>query len=348
MPIVLPEEYRFAHDYCIDLHNRLVQLIVFGHDNGSFLTEFKIQQSDQRDVESDFWKWLEENGKGEILGEVLLKSLFPALLSDFCHFVLEALNSSEKGKLTVAYALLRKPLRENLYYLEWLLAEPENLLNKLYDKPAIERSFSKIGAESTLKSIIRKSIARTTHSEFHNADFLWELRWNKHAEFGFDGMCNKAMHLVTTKTPIDTEVCNFNFIFSDGDSIESQWLHIYTTLPGLLFYAVDVCESLMAMILGDFMDDHNVTACYNLIGMTICIFEKDETPTASEARDIAQDWGFRCPHCKEKLPPDENVFRVLYDNKEARCPLCDKLMDLEKVAQAWLSESDNADEQSAS
>lgn len=82
-------------------------------------------------------RWLEKHNKSSELGELLLKSVYPAILADYCQFVSEALHCSEKGKLTVTYALLRKPLRDNLLYFEWLLADPNNLLNTLYNMPPL-------------------------------------------------------------------------------------------------------------------------------------------------------------------------------------------------------------------
>jgi hypothetical protein len=55
--------------------------------------------------------------------ETLKRTVFPALLSDFLHFVCEALATSRKGKLTVTHALLRKPLQDSLFLLKVISTE---------------------------------------------------------------------------------------------------------------------------------------------------------------------------------------------------------------------------------
>jgi hypothetical protein len=49
-----------------------------------------------------------------------------ALTSDFLHHVYEGLWCLEKRKIVVAFNVLRKPLKDNLTYLCWMLADPED------------------------------------------------------------------------------------------------------------------------------------------------------------------------------------------------------------------------------
>ena len=72
---------------------------------------------------------MEENGYGHIRDEQAYRHLVIALLADFCHFVYEALRCIPR-KLTVTYNLLRKPLRDNLLYLEWMLADRNDFMNR--------------------------------------------------------------------------------------------------------------------------------------------------------------------------------------------------------------------------
>jgi hypothetical protein len=73
----------------------------------------------------------------------------------------EALSCSRKEKLAVTFALLRKPLRENLLYLEWLLADPEELLTRFYSRSIAELAFEKLAAAPGLTmSVIEKASAQ--------------------------------------------------------------------------------------------------------------------------------------------------------------------------------------------
>jgi hypothetical protein len=62
-------------------------------------------------------------------------------------------------------------------------------------------------------------------------------------------MFDQALHLVTNYKAIQTARQNLNFIFSDRESHESQWMHLYTRLPLLLAYAVDLSTVLVGGIL---------------------------------------------------------------------------------------------------
>ena len=81
----------------------MVQFIVEGEAGGFFQTQFNLASEQEADELSenediDIFNWLEKKGYSDILGEVLLKGMFPGLLSDFCHFLYEALSCSRKGR----------------------------------------------------------------------------------------------------------------------------------------------------------------------------------------------------------------------------------------------------------
>lgn len=336
----LPEEFRFSHDFCLYLHDCMIQFIVEGEPGGFFSTRFDIKsenEAEQLKKNPDLFilDWLENKGYSEVLGEVLLKAIFPALLSDFCHFVYEALSCSRKAKLTVAYALLRKPFRESLHYMEWILADPEGLLNTFYYQPSKELAFNKIGNPDIAKSVIRKATKRTLHYEIYDPDFLYDLRFNKDAHFGFDGLWNKAIHLITTKRSLATEQANFNFIFSGDEERWTQWQHIYLLLPYLLFYALDVCEVLMALMAKEPPSDLAEVTFHRSLGFILWAYDArrfvegyDRMPTGFEM--VVLD----CPKCKQRIGPTEELIHRLFAERKLKCPKCRRRIKLPQFVQA--------------
>ena len=83
---------------------------------------------------------------------------------------------------------------------------------------------------------IRKVLATLRDHRGYDAEYLAQLRYDKNAQDGFDGVCNKALHLFTGHDAIRTEPLNINFIFSDLDSMVTQWSYLYSRLPYLLSY----------------------------------------------------------------------------------------------------------------
>jgi hypothetical protein len=76
--------------------------------------------------------------------------------------------------------------------------------------------------------------------------YLAQLRYDKSAEDGFDGICNQAIHLFTAHASIKTEPLNVNFIFSGWNEKLTQWSYLYSRLPYVLFYARLLVEHVCA------------------------------------------------------------------------------------------------------
>ena len=76
-------------------------------------------------------QWMENNGFDGAVRDMTERQVIAALLADANASFFEALCCSAKGKLTIAFALIRKPLRENLMLLEYLLTDREGFLETL-------------------------------------------------------------------------------------------------------------------------------------------------------------------------------------------------------------------------
>lgn len=335
MPDLMPDKFRLGYDVSMYMHDYLARLLVEGQESKLFDTSFSVSGAEEqpRQDEEDLLLWLERNGRHDVLGELLYKAVFPALLSDFCHFLFEALSCTRKGKLTVAFALLRKPLRESLHYMEWLLADPAELLNTLYNEEPTTLAIK--GDAQRMQGIIEKALSRCENSPALDAELLYRLRYDK-AFDGFDGMCNQAMHLITTKHPINTLKQNFNFIFSTWDDMESQWDFMFRNLPLVLFYACDVVTAL-TRALSDQQPAHmeleslrkaaGFTAwCASLVGDGGGGHaEVDSPPAKIEAT---------CSHCSAELELTKTNLLELFYECVMRCKNCGKDVSLQELVDA--------------
>ena len=321
----LPERFQFSHDFAMYLHDYIASILVYGETNKLFVTNFKVEDN-YPDNDKHIFEWLETHNRPDILGEVLLKAIFPALLSDFCHFIYEALTCSRKGKLTVSYALLRKPLRESLHYLEWLLADPEDFLNTLYNEES--KALSRFSNSNRIKKIINDAISKCPNSKLFSAEHIYRLRFDKTASFGFDGMCNRAIHLITTKVPIATERRNLNFIFSNNDARESQWELIYGQLPYLLFYASNVIDVLISIINGNPLQDFAHTNLHRLFGFIVW---QNELPNILEGYKNTKNENkpFNCFKCNTPIFLEIEKIRALFEYQEIACPSCHSILNFD-------------------
>lgn len=251
MPIVLPRNFRFSHQFCFDLHDILAQIVVDFEEhqltNVAFALKNKEDAAEFATIEAGaVWTWLESHGYDEELDDLTCRQVFVALLSDLCHFLYEALSASIKGKLAVAYSLLRKPLKDNLFYLEWLLADRKHFLKTFRTgKIANVEYTTAFQTEAAKRTIIRGAMRCTRNVESICDEWLYQVRYDKAAAYGFEGHWNQAVHLITTAHHYRTDDCNFNFVFSDVNDHVAQWEHIYSQLPFVLMHVVGVAESLL-------------------------------------------------------------------------------------------------------
>jgi hypothetical protein len=169
-------------------------------------------------------------------------------MSDFCNFVYESLSCSQKAKMTVAYALLRKPFKENLLLLEWLLADRDGFLSAFMQENPKDLSVDAIILDQK-KEIIEKAVALAEVPTLLDAHRLYELRYHKSEDEGFEKLWHKATHLVTTFREFRTECQNLNWVFAQHpDDRLSQWTHFYTFVPAVLYHAFGVMKALTSTL----------------------------------------------------------------------------------------------------
>ena len=327
---LVPERFHFSHDFCVALHALLTGILVTGEEAGIFNIEIPLE--DDADA-SDFvdrsgeevFEWLENSGREELVRELVYKQVCAALLSDMCHFIYEALECSRKGKLAVAFALLRKPLKENLFYLEWLLADPGWFLSifSLGDIKSLEvsRGFT----PQQKKAIIGAAMENTKLGAWFSPEFMYEIRYDKSVEYGFEKLWQKANHLITTYRYLETEAQNFNFVFSGDESSESQWQSLYSFLPMVLFHAWAVVEAVVGLFAE--CQDEEFTQLRMYIGMFLWMEDGPiAAPTAAIRREmiesITEGITLVCGKCEHEVEWDKTNLRRFYESGSLACSNC--------------------------
>ena len=246
---ILPKSFKIAHDLCFCVHDILAQLLISGLRSGAFVVSLPLEDPTEAVAfasSGDIFEWLERTGRTTERAKLVKTTVLPAVLSDMLHYVYEALQSSKKGKLAVTYTLLRKPLQESLFLLESIAVGELAFASKLATDPMLLRPKS-AGGHSGHTRRIAAVLNEIGSARKFDADYIAQLRYMK-TEDGFDGACNKAMHLFTEHDAIRTEVLNINFVFSDLSAMHTQWSYMYTRLPYLLAYAHDLVEHIAAGI----------------------------------------------------------------------------------------------------
>lgn len=255
----LPEQYWLAHEFCFFLHDVMARLLQAGERSGIFKVSLALMDDERRSFEEtdDILDWVMEHRSPEERSAVLVTTVFPAVLSDMLHCVYETLETSRKAKLNVSYMLLRKPIQESLYLLETAVADRVAFATKLSADPLKLWSQGAGGCEAHTQNIALV-LGTIKEEQRFDAGYLAQLRYDKAASDGFDGACNRAIHLFTGHKSIKTEAMNINFIFSNAAAKETQWAYLYSRLPYILAYAYQlvehICEGISPTV-PDYLDE---------------------------------------------------------------------------------------------
>ena len=251
MGYFLPQKYKELHNLCFYLHDIIVEVVKEGEKKKLFHTLYNIKKiSDVQAIKDndDILEWLYKNGYKEESKSIIIKQVLIAIISDYCHYIYEALQCSEKSKLAITYTLLRKPLKDNLLFFEWILASRNEFLEK-FQKDSNYYAIDKIDLTKK-KMLIKHSVNKIKYGETFDADFIYNIRYSKKTDYSLERLWNIANHIVTTSKYYKTESLNLNFVFSGADSKESQWNYLYSVLPYLLFYTIEVIQVVLDQEIG--------------------------------------------------------------------------------------------------
>lgn len=332
----IPEDYLPSHDYCFFLHDQLAGIVVSGEEEDIFSIRIEFEdEAHAHEMEGksgeELVQWLEENGYREYVYYLFYKQICVALLSDFCHFVYEALECSRKGKLTVTYALLRKPFKENLFYLEWLLADPANFMKCFTLSNGNQFSAPDNVQRERKIQIIAEAMNKMEIGRWIEPDFIYQLRYDKRADYGLEQMWQKANHLITTFRSMKTEEQNFNFVFSGEDSRESQWWQLYSILPILLFYTLQVVNALVSTF-AEGTPENDITTLRCIIGFFIWTEHTQWEIQSDEIQNVLSEAAAEihqgCPNCDNVITLDQDNQKLMYEEGILECRECHHRVDL--------------------
>lgn len=340
----LPKEYWNAQNFCWYMHDIIASIFHNCIENErlnttiTFENEMDAQEFEETD---DILEWLYTNGYNSEADNFVGQKVFHSILGDMLHFVYESLATIEKGKIAVSLALLRKPFRDNLLYLEWLLGSPEEFIKLVYegdiDKYAIENIKSK--EKKIIKNAMNKIRNEEIFSSF-NEDLYYDLRYNYKAGNSLQRVWNNANHLVTTGKHIRSK--EFNFVFLDED-IHLEFVdYYYRQVPHLLFYTYNIVIELYSKFVQeisettrvynnrlivykftDLLDEMNPKEYFKKEMRILLSFVCEECekiieidPNSNEFNEFRYGWGFTCPKCKNDIVTCKYIFWENYEEEK--------------------------------
>jgi hypothetical protein len=329
--VLLPEQYRGVHNVCVKLHDQLLEILIDDVYSELKKTRFSLEgvtESIKSKDGGELLDWFAASNRHGELTTVLTKNITCAMLSDFLQFVYESLNSAKKGKFSVAYALSRKSFTDELLIFEQLLNDKEEFIQRFYlqgEAKLYDPASRKLVNDQVRKDIISQAASKVTYSSLFDADFLFELRYDKVSKYGLNWISNQALHIVTTDENYKTENNNFNFIFSVKEDFEGYWQHYYKNLPYLLFYTASVVDEIVFQFLPDKFQMKSLRAVKRFILFVLysgLLSNANPEKQALAFGAISEVLKHTCKMCDTDIVFDKSDFELLISADVLLCPNC--------------------------
>ncbi len=254
----LLKKYHDINNICAYIYDQLAEILA-----GPYYSEMSKTQIDFSNDE-DLKKSILDNKtsildalslakKDKDVETVVIKHITMSILSDMVDFIYESLNNAKKGKMSIAFALLRKPFTDQLLIFEQILNNKSEFLNRFYynGNPNEYDPSSKALNKEAKEAIIDSAIKKLNYVHIFEAEFIYQIRYDKNYNSGINWISNQALHIVTGDPAYVTENKTFNFTLQTPEFIEKCWEHYYLAVPILLLYTVSIVDEIIFQFISD-------------------------------------------------------------------------------------------------
>jgi hypothetical protein len=239
--IFLPKEFHQSHDNCEFLISQIEDFIEKPEFEGLQKINIILKEDHEMLKDENTLDYLLRIGEKEQHDAIVAKFILHATIIDIVYFLKEAFMASLKKRLTVTFALLRKPLIYDL-----LVVLRTGLTSDFIDRFNTEEKFDTADLTSEDKMQLLKISEDCLFSKAIKAEDIYKIIFDSKERDSILNLSHRALHPSTTWGKINlTEKGNLNFIFSNEDDIQSQWGLLYSKMPLLLMYMVEVLESIV-------------------------------------------------------------------------------------------------------
>jgi hypothetical protein len=321
----IPYDLRVVHEYCFFLHDECVRILKEYENAEAHLVTVQFPSklaSDefQKLASTDPIEALRAAGHPNEAKRVILNQITMRLTSDCLHHIFEGLSCLEKRKVIVALNLLRKPFKDNLIYLAWILGDEDEFFHVFTSGNPEKLAQKQVGNIRT--SIFSKALAKTEIGSWMDADLLNELIYNRKSDWSLEKLFQRAVHLITiANVELRTEPENFNFIFKDPRD-NDVYERIYDNAPYILLFLTHVILELFDRMRNMDEGSRLSTITRTILGFTLLTSE-DTTSVQDKLKNMLGN-EVKCEYCHSQLSVTRyNAIRILI-TESFRCTSCGK------------------------
>lgn len=313
----LPEQFISKHQLLLYFNDIIVDMLIKADEYD--LSSRKIELSNNQEIPNDIDSpidWLIENGYKKVAFESTKAHVFFCLLRDFIFYMHESFSCSERGKVSVAFSNSRKPIKDNLFYMCWLLVNSDELISKLlYDEP---KTFDVSTINYEFKVEILNEAAKKVNFPL-DGELLAEIIYDKKSPIGLSGIWDKTLHIITSNRRYPTSVGSLNFIFADEEIWNEYWETYYDKITCIMTFATEVSIAL-------FEEAAKVDEDTKLFNRIIRAIKYDLTYSddfnADNYKEVFKNISFTCEECTHTFELDDNLIEEFINDYLFTCPSC--------------------------
>ena len=166
---------------------------------------------------------------------VVGKNCFVFILCDFCLYMYKSLRCIFDFEPQVALTLARKPLIDDIFYLQYLYVDMQKAIDLIISGSADEKDV----INSKNKDLDKNNCSIISKELGFGVDTIYYFRYGDKKEKikGIRQLCNKALHIVISKDELlKTVTGELNFIGMRDDDIKNYIIGYLNIVPTLLLY----------------------------------------------------------------------------------------------------------------
>lgn len=330
---LLPQKFIKQHGLLLFYNDLIADLLLKADEYKLSHTEFTIKDEDNiPDENENILYWMIEHGLEEKAFAVTKAQITFSLVRDFIFYMHESFDCAERGKVTVSFTLSRKPIKDNLFYLCWLLVDSDDLINKIMNSDI--RMYDVTSLSEDMKKNILNTACQIVN-RLEGKDILFDLIYKRDCEYGLSSVWDQSIHLVTCNKNYRTSKGNLNFVFASDKIWGEYWELYYNKMPYIMNVVIEVIIKLFEEILKP--DNTFIWLNKVIRDMKFAITYKSNTDT-TELEQIFRLIPIKCDNCGNTYKIEGDVLEEFIYDYLYTCPYCGKL---ERVGEYFYSNLEN-------
>lgn len=313
----LPDELHDRHKLLLYYQDYLVNLLKTADEKK--LSSINVKLSEPLEGE-DLLDYLMNNEREE--GYYTVSShLFFSLLSDFTMYIGESIRCIESGKVSVAYSISRKPIKDSVFYLSQLLIDKKDFVRKVYYENPKTIDFSTKTPEEKLY-VFKKASELIEAPEAGKV--VYDFIFDKKSVTGLSRIWDQSLHLITQNRNYPTQKQNLNFVFADDGIWYDYWNYYYIVIPYIMKFAIEVITRLFE----DIIEPKPEIKTFNKLirDCKFLIHYSDEKEEAVENfKELVSQVSLDCDRCNYEYNLESVNINSMINDNVFTCPHCRKV-----------------------